>query len=110
MRDQDIKCLIFNSKITPSYFLKIIKGNNDRILVEVRQQAATVESIDMDAFFNLQIPLPPDNEQQKIATFIETNTEKIETAIDLKQQEIAKLKEYKSSLINSVVTGKVKVC
>ncbi|MBW8243159.1 hypothetical protein K1F50_10135 [Muricauda oceani] len=28
----------------------------------------------------------------------------------LKEQEIAKLQEHKSSLINSVVTGKVKVC
>ena len=41
---------------------------------------------------------------------METASQKIETAIGLKQQEIAKLKEYKSSLINGVVTGKVRVC
>lgn len=38
-----------------------------------------------------------------------SNIKRIDTAIYLKQQEIEKLKEYKSSLINSVVTGKVKV-
>ena len=34
---------------------------------------------------------------------------KIKSAITLKEQEIEKLKEYKSTLINSAVTGKIKV-
>ncbi|WP_026755761.1 restriction endonuclease subunit S [Sediminibacter sp. Hel_I_10] len=108
--NQDIKCLIFNDVILSEYFQKIIKGNNDRILVEVRQQAATVESIDMEAFFNLQIPVCSQNEQKEISGYIENSCKKIETAIGLKQQEIEKLKEFKSSLINGVVTGKVRVC
>ena len=54
--------------------------------------------------------VPPILEQKEISDYIETASQKIETAISLKQQEIAKLKEYKSSLINGVVTGKVKVC
>lgn len=59
---------------------------------------------------NSHIPLPSEEEQKEISKYIETASQKIETAIDLKQQEIAKLKEYKSSLVNEVVTGKVKVC
>ena len=62
--NQDIKCLIFNDMMFPEYFQKIIKGNNDKVLVEVRQQAATVESIDMEAFFNLQIPFCNKKEQK----------------------------------------------
>lgn len=54
--------------------------------------------------------IPSLKEQTEILDYIEVSKNKIETAISLKQQEIAKLKEYKSSLINSVVTGKVKVC
>jgi type I restriction enzyme S subunit len=49
-------------------------------------------------------------EQKQIVEFIESNTTKIATAISLKEQEIEKLKEYKMSLIDGVVTGKVKVC
>ena len=60
--------------------------------------------------FDIHVAVPPKNEQKEILEYIETASQKIETAINLKQQEIAKLKEYKSSLINSVVTGKVKVC
>jgi type I restriction enzyme S subunit len=54
--------------------------------------------------------LPPEDEQIKISDFIEAGTSKIATAISLKEQEIEKLKEYKASLINSAVTGKIKVC
>lgn len=58
-----------------------------------------------------QIPflIPPIQEQKQIVTYIETLSSKIATAISLKEQEIAKLKEYKSVLINGAVTGKVKV-
>lgn len=54
--------------------------------------------------------IPTLDEQEQILEYIDSISLKIEIAINLKQQEIAKLKEYKSSLINSVVTGKVKVC
>jgi type I restriction enzyme S subunit len=54
--------------------------------------------------------LPTEDEQIKISDFIEKGTSKIATAISLKEQEIEKLKEYKATLINSAVTGKIKVC
>tara|TARA_R110002020_G_scaffold404266_2_gene614337 strand:- start:8034 stop:9320 length:1287 start_codon:yes stop_codon:yes gene_type:complete len=63
-----------------------------------------------DNFNNFRFPIPPISEQKEISEYIKTALQKIETAICLKQQEIKKLKEYNSSLINSVVTGKVKVC
>ncbi|MEO7975547.1 restriction endonuclease subunit S [Flavobacterium sp.] len=53
--------------------------------------------------------VPPLAEQKEISEFIETVTTKISTAISLKEQETEKLKEYKSSLIDGVVTGKVRV-
>lgn len=50
------------------------------------------------------------DEQKKIVEHIQKGLAKIAVFISLKQQEIDKLKEYKSSLINSAVTGKIKVC
>jgi type I restriction enzyme S subunit len=67
-------------------------------------------NIGMDDMNNMVICIPPLSEQKEISGYIETASQKIETAIGLKQQEIEKLKEYKSSLINGVVTGKVRVC
>ena len=53
--------------------------------------------------------LPPLSEQNKIANYIETQSTKIAKAILLKQQEIEKVKEYKTVLVENVVTGKVKI-
>jgi type I restriction enzyme S subunit len=52
---------------------------------------------------------PPKNEQLEIVKDIDSITSKIAAAISLKEQEIEKLKEYKMSLIDGVVTGKVRV-
>lgn len=60
-------------------------------------------------FGELVYPVPPKDEQVKIVEYIETQTAKIDKAIELQQNYIAKLKEYKASLIDSVVTGKVRV-
>ncbi len=59
--------------------------------------------------FDIEIPLAPLFEQKKIVEYIEKEGTKIDKAISLQEQQISKLKEYKSTLINSVVTGKVKI-
>ena len=55
------------------------------------------------------MPIPPEIEMSKIRIYVESIEEKIAKAILLKQQEIEKLKEYKTVLIDNVVTGKVKI-
>lgn len=66
-------------------------------------------SLSQDLLKKLPVILPPLEEQTEIANFLDDATHKIATAISLKQKEIEKLKEYKSTLINSAVTGKIKV-
>ena len=63
-----------------------------------------------DDLFSLKVPVPPKVEQEAILEYIEINNLKINKAINLQQQQITKLKEYKTTLIDSVVTGKVRVC
>jgi len=53
--------------------------------------------------------LPPKNEQEAIVTFIESEKTKINEGVEHLQLQIEKLKEYKTTLINSAVTGKIKV-
>lgn len=66
-------------------------------------------SLSQEHLKKMPVLIPPLSEQKAISEYIETASKKIETAISLKQQEIEKLKEYKSSLINSAVTGKLRV-
>lgn len=60
-------------------------------------------------FKQLMTVVPPIEEQTAIVTHIEAKSAKIELAIAIQQQQIDKLKEYKATLINSAVTGKIRV-
>lgn len=70
---------------------------------------ATIENIGADKYSTLLVVVPSLIEQKEILDNYHFKNEKIAKAISLKQQEIAKLKEYKTILIDNVVTGKVKV-
>lgn len=58
---------------------------------------------------NIFITIPPIKEQKTIVQYIEIQTSKIKQAIALQQKQIKKLKEYKATLIDSAVTGKIMV-
>jgi type I restriction enzyme S subunit len=58
---------------------------------------------------SIRVPVPPTDERNAIIEVIECESEKFETAISIKQDQITALNEYKTSLINAAVTGKIKV-
>jgi type I restriction enzyme S subunit len=66
-------------------------------------------TIPKDAFGAFKTPLPPLDEQRAIVAHIDRASGKIEDAISIKEQELVALKEYKTSLINAAVTGKIMV-
>lgn len=66
-------------------------------------------TIPKEAFGTFKTPLPPIEEQREIVAHIDDASRKIEDAIAIKEEQIATLKEYKTSLINAAVTGKIKV-
>lgn len=71
---------------------------------------STVDSLRLPLIQNFLVAFPPDlEEQEDVLAHITKDSEKIESAIAIKQDQIAALKEYKTSLINAAVTGKIKV-
>ena len=66
-------------------------------------------SLSQELLKNFDVLLPPILEQKRISDYLDEVTEKIESAISVKKLEIEKLKEYKTTLINDTVTGKIKV-
>ncbi|KWV59355.1 hypothetical protein AS026_28635 [Rhizobium altiplani] len=62
-----------------------------------------------DDFGAISVALPPLTEQGAIVLHINNLSEQIGDAVRLKEGQIAVLKEFKSSLINEAVTGKIKV-
>lgn len=62
-----------------------------------------------DKFGDVLVPYAPIAEQNEIIKYIEVEEQKINAGIELINQQIEKLKEYKTTLINDAVTGKIKV-
>ncbi|ANQ51491.1 restriction endonuclease subunit S [Flammeovirga sp. MY04] len=70
---------------------------------------ATIENIGADKYSTLEIPIPNIQEQKSINLKLDEVSRSINHIINKQLSQITKLKEYKSVLINNVVTGKVKV-
>ena len=98
-----------NNKIHPGFLSKFLVSNTINELTWLEAVQSAQPNLSMESLGNFPIALPPIEEQKQIVEYIETATTKIATAISLKEQEIDKLKEYKMSLIDGVVTGKVRV-
>lgn len=69
---------------------------------------STALGIKASKLFLLKIATPPISEQALICMHIEKNSALVDTAIAYQASQIEKLKEYKTTLINSAVTGKIK--
>ena len=70
---------------------------------------STLPSLSMEDLGNLSILLPPDPEREQIVKFLDDQTQLIQEGIDMEDNRTELLKEYRQSLISSVVTGKVRV-
>lgn len=97
--------------IEPTFFHKAIRSSVYVPFFIKASDGVRIGQWDLSKSRMKEIPfyIPPKEEQIKIVEYIENQTSKIDIAIELQQNYISKLKEYKASLIDSVVTGKVKV-
>lgn len=69
----------------------------------------TRASLSQELLKKLPVLIPPKDEQQRIAEYLDKKCSEIDKAIGDKQQVIEKFTEYKKSLIYECVTGKRKV-
>lgn len=70
---------------------------------------ATIQNIGANKYSNMAVVLGDINEQAKIIKYLDKKCNAIDNLIKIKKQKIAKLQEYKQSLIYEYVTGKREV-
>lgn len=58
---------------------------------------------------SVRIPLPPISEQQEIAQYLDAKCAEIDELINVKQEKVETLKQYRQSLIFEAVTGKTSI-
>ena len=91
------------------FFAYEFSSLNFKNQIRKKVKGVKVYSITQSILKDLILWIPPKEEQQQIVEYIDNQTAKIDKAIELQQNYIEKLKEYKATLIDSVVTGKVRV-
>ncbi len=67
------------------------------------------QDLNFDNFSQVDLFIPPLDEQEAIANYVKEFMISSDKGIELLHQQVKKLKEYKTTLINSAVTGKIKV-
>ena len=92
--------------ITTEYFKHLAKS---KVFIELLKQCVTGiregQNIDYTKLKGIRIPVPPVEEQIKIAAYLDS----IDARIDARIKEISLLKKYKASISSDIVTGKIDV-
>lgn len=92
--------------ITTAYFKHLAKSS---VFIELLKQCVTGiregQNIDYSKLKGIRIPVPPVEEQLKIAAYLDS----IEARIEARIEEISLLKKYKEAISSDIVTGKIDV-
>lgn len=87
------------------YYLSSLTENlRDRI-----KQGSGQPNLNTEIVQGLSVPLPSENEQQRIADFLAIAVVELENVASTVQEAIDRLQEYRTALITAAVTGKIDV-
>ncbi len=99
-----------NKHVVDCYLYYLTKTDYFRLFgEEVMTGSAGQKRIPVNYVANFQLAIPSLEEQRDIAKFISEKLKVITRSIDKIVQELDLIQQYRTSLINSVVTGKVNV-
>lgn len=101
--NQQINSVICNMYNNPHFFYYYFQQIRELIKSLAGVQAVPI--INKTTFSNLQIPIPPLQEQQKIASILSTVDEKLENLQSKKSQ----YEQFKKGLMQKMLTGKIRV-
>ncbi|WP_081041963.1 restriction endonuclease subunit S [Proteus mirabilis] len=87
------------------YWAELLSGLDYTVFIS----GAAQPKLTRDRLASVLVPVPPKDEIQEIILFIEGIEPDLNRTIDIQKSQIEKLKEYKTTLINSAVTGKIKI-
>ena len=108
--NQDLKAVTSkDSGFLLDFLFLWIKGNEQNLLKQWSKKGVTVESIESDYLLNSMVPIPPLDEQISMKEKLSFFDKHYSRLVELLENKIQRLIEYRQSLISSVVTGKVRV-
>jgi type I restriction enzyme S subunit len=100
--NQSMAAIIPDARLHPRHLYWWLVANYQNIRNLAGGEAR--DGLNLDLLGAISCPLPPFEEQQVIARFLDTKTAQIDTLVTKKRELIAKLKEKRSALIARTVT------
>ena len=97
------------NKISTEFLFYAIKAEYFNVSVQLKWNMGTQQNIGMGVLSNIKVIIPPLPEQTAITHYLDTQTAQIDALSDKIRQTIARLQEYRRTLITQAVTGKIKV-
>jgi type I restriction enzyme, S subunit len=91
----------YNSK----YLLWALRSNNVRKNILDAVNGSALQEIPLGNLRNIEVPIPKMEEQQKIASILNS----IDTNIEFKQTKLTQTKNLKKSLMSDLLTGRVRI-
>lgn len=108
--NQRVAKITMKKGFEPDYILDILRSEMYLNQLYMLPSGTKQANLSNDNVINIKVAFPSNQvERVTILEYVKITTTKIANAISLKEQEIERLKEYKVSLIDGVVTGKIKV-
>jgi len=99
----------FRGTYTNEYMHWILCSSMFRNYIDLTKGGSTIHHLYQNVFERFSYSCPSLPEQKAIADYLDTKTAHIDLIIETINTQIGKLKELRKTLINDVVTGKIKV-
>lgn len=102
--NQDMKALIPDERVQSSFLAYQIQGCQRELREDWVKQGATVESVEQQRMADSRFTIPPPDEQEAIAAYLDRETARIDMLLAEKGRLIETLREYRQATISEVVT------
>jgi type I restriction enzyme S subunit len=97
------------AKYSNEFMYWVLNSSAFRNYIDLTKGGSTIQHLYQNVFERFLYVCPPLPEQKEIAHYLDTKTSQIDKIIETINTQIEKLKELRKTLINDVVTGKIKV-
>ena len=108
--NQDLKALTANPHVDGEYLAWLLRASAAETLSRLDEAGHGTKAPRMDAWGDMQVPVPPIAEQREIADYLRQTCAAMDFGLGDLQRGIALLQERRTALISAAVTGQIGVC
>jgi type I restriction enzyme S subunit len=105
--NQDMKALRVKGRVSAHYLAWMLRGLQPLVLSLTDESAHGTKALRTEQWANQCVPVPPVEEQERLVAQFEAWESEAQTLCEHLTVHIARLREYRSSLISAAVTGQI---